>query len=95
MLKLRTLSFVYQFFRQSLQNADFVLTSPLRLSQNYGLVGLLRLNPIRFGQEGEIATQESIAIFALSLTWVVAGVLAHPPVLVLHCATSISALGSS
>ena len=54
-----------------LQNADFVLTSPLRLSQHYRLAGLLRLNPIRFCQEGQIATQESTALFALYLTWVV------------------------
>ena len=54
-----------------LQNADFVSTSPLRFSQHYGLAGLLRLNPIRFSQEGQIATQESTALSALSLTWIV------------------------
>ena len=32
---------------------------------------------IRFGQEGEIATQESTALFALSLTWVVRDLPAH------------------
>ena len=46
-------------------------TSPLRFSQHYELAGLLFwLIPIRFNQEGEIATQESTALFALSLPWV-------------------------
>ena len=53
-----------------LQNADFVSTSPLRFSQHYELAGLLWLIPMRFDQEGEIATQESTALFALSLPWV-------------------------
>ena len=48
-----------------------MLTSPLRFSQHYGLAGLLRLNPTRFHQEGEIATQESASLFSLSLTLVV------------------------
>ena len=34
-----------------LQNADLVLTWPLRLSQRRGLAGLLRPNPMRVGQE--------------------------------------------
>ena len=46
-------------------------TSPLRFSQHYELAGLLWLIPVRFNQEGEIATQESTALFALSLPWVV------------------------
>ena len=53
-----------------LQNAesDLVLTSPLRFSQHLGFASLLRPNSIRFGQEGEITTQELTALFALSLT---------------------------
>ena len=44
-----------------------MLTSPFRYSQRLGLAGVLRPNPtrIRFGQEGEIATQGSTALFAL------------------------------
>ena len=42
-----------------LQNADFVLTSPLRFSQHLGLACFLRPNPTRFGQEGEIAGIDS------------------------------------
>ena len=47
------------------QNEDFVLTSPLRFSRHRGLAGFLRPNPVRFGQEGEIATQESTALSRL------------------------------
>ena len=56
-----------------------MLTSPVRFSQHLRLAGLLRLNPkkvntsvniTRFGQEGDIATQESSALFSLSFTWV-------------------------
>ena len=48
-----------------------MLTSPLRFSRHLGLAGLVRPNPIRFGQEGDIATQESTALFDLYLIWVV------------------------
>ena len=69
-IKLIPLSFVVPVVVH-LQNADLVLTSPLRFSQHRGLAGLLRPNPLRFGQEGEIATRGgSTALFALSLTWV-------------------------
>ena len=51
--------------------------SPKRVSSckgvksNRGLADLLGRNPVTFGQESEIATQESTALFALFLTWVV------------------------
>ena len=61
-----------------LQNADLALTSPLRFNQHRGLAGLLRPNPIRFGEEGDIATQESTAHFSLSLTRVVVRDLPAP-----------------
>ena len=61
-----------------LQNADLVLTSPLRFSRHFGLASLLRPNPIRFGREGDTVTQESTALFALTLTWVVVRDLPAP-----------------
>ena len=46
------------------------LTSPLRLSQHRGLAGLLQPSPIRFGQEGEIATlRRMLHVGWVGLSW--------------------------
>ena len=64
-LKLHTLSFVYPV-RVYLQNADLLWCKPRPfglVDTLVGLAGLLWPNPTRFDQEGEIATQESRAMF--------------------------------